>query len=377
MKIFFAGGGTGGHFYPIIAVAQEIHRIAEERRFVSVEMYMLGDKPLDAKILRDEEIAFISIPAGKIRRYFSLRNFTDIFLTMAGIGKALWYVYRKIPDVVFAKGGYASFPTIIAARMLGIQVMIHESDSVPGLVTRWASKFAHKIAISFPDSAQFFPEKKIILVGNPIRRGVIGGNEDEARDLFKIAEDIPVLLVLGGSQGAQVINDVVLEALPELIKKYHVIHQTGEKNLPEIIGRATIILENHPYKDRYLPFGFLDTAELRSASYISSLIISRSGGNIFEIAAWVKPSILIPIKSSAQDHQRSNAYQYANTGAAIVIEEENLAPHILRAQIDKIVGDTELQKTMSSAAKAFSRPDAAKIVAEEIIRLGSHGEIYE
>ena len=194
MKILFAGGGSGGHFYPLIAVARAIKKIAEREHIAKLEFAMMGDAPIDERILREEEIAFVKIPAGKIRRYASIENITDAFKTLLGIVRAFWQLYLSVPDVIFSKGGYASFPTLFAARILRIPVIIHESDSIPGKVNAWAGKWARVVAISFPESGQFFKGRNTILTGNPIRPQVVGGNILEAIQSFNLEEGIPVVL---------------------------------------------------------------------------------------------------------------------------------------------------------------------------------------
>ncbi len=369
MKIFLTGGGTGGHFYPVLAVIRALKKIAEEERFVEMSLLYMADDPFDLKTLGEEGVRFVSVPAGKVRRYFSFLNFTDSLKTLAGIIRAVTFIFWRMPDVIFAKGGYSSFPALIAARFFRIPVIIHESDAVPGRVNRWASKFARRVAVSFAESAKFFPESKTALVGNPIRTRVLGGNIEEARSVFG-PESLPTILFLGGSQGASKLNDVVMDVLPELLPEVRIIHQCGPGNFDDVSKRSSVILDKNQFKDRYKLFKFMDEDVLRNASLVSDLIISRAGaGAIFEIAAWGKPSILIPLPSSAQDHQRENAYAYARTGAALVIEESNLTPHILMVEVKKILQDKIRRETMSKYAKSFSKTDAAEKLAREIIAL--------
>lgn len=369
MRILLTGGGTGGHFYPIIAVIRALKKIAEQEKFAVMDLEYLSDDPFNEKLLREEGVNFILVPTGKVRRYFSLLNFTDIFKTGWGVLRAVIYIFWQMPDVIFAKGGYASFPALIAARLFRIPVIIHESDASPGKVNRWAGKFAKRVAISFPESAKYFSEEKTALTGNPVRLRVLGGNIEEARSIFG-HEDLPTILFLGGSQGAAKINDVLLDILPEILKEAKVIHQCGKNNFDEVSKRTSVILEKSEFKNRYGLFAFLDEDTLRSAALVSTVIVSRSGaGAIFEIAAWAKPSILIPIANSAQDHQRENAYAYARAGGAIVIEEENLAPHILLAEIKKLLADYGRMEKMKLSASDFAKTDSAEVLARQIILL--------
>lgn len=373
MRVILLGGGSGGHFYPLIAVAQALRDIADEERIVSLDLLLMGDAPFDPSVMRDEGIAFEPIPAGKLRRYFSLRNFSDSLKTVHGIFRALWRFTLKPPDVVFSKGGYDSFPVLVAARLYRIPVMIHESDAVPGIVNQWAARFARRIAVAFPEAVHFFPTEKVALTGNPIRHSVLGGSQDEAFDIFQLESGIPTVLVLGGSQGAERINDIVLAMLAELIEHVQIIHATGPAHIEIVKGEADVVLGEGVHKKRYHPFGGLSPSQLRNASFVADVIVSRAGaGAIFEIAAWGIPAILIPLSGAAQDHQRENAYNYARTGGAEVVEEENLTPHLLQAEILKIIQDPKKKNEMKRAARNFARIDAASKIANELIRLGFH-----
>lgn len=371
MKIYLTGGGTGGHFFPIIAVARAVKKISWEQKIIPPELFFASSDYYDKTLLFQEDIKFRFIPAGKIRRYFSFWNIFDLFKTMFGLIKAIFQIYLDFPDVVFAKGGYASFPALLAARILKIPTIIHESDSIPGKVNEWAGKFAKKVAISFPETLRYFPQEKTALTGNPIRKEILGGNAEEAEKIFNLGKGLPVILILGGSQGAKKINDIILDVLVELVKNYEIIHQTGENNLKEIKMRTNFLLEKSDFKQRYHPYGFLDEGSLRNASYIASLVISRAGaGAIFEIAAWNLPAILIPIVDSAQDHQRQNAYNYARSGAAEVIEETNLTSHIFILRVERIIKNKDVQQKMRLSAQGFAKIDAAEKIGAEIIKLG-------
>ncbi|MBI2021161.1 UDP-N-acetylglucosamine--N-acetylmuramyl-(pentapeptide) pyrophosphoryl-undecaprenol N-acetylglucosamine transferase [Candidatus Giovannonibacteria bacterium] len=373
MKILFTGGGSGGHFFPIISVARAMRALAESEHIVDLNFFLIGNEVIDLQMLKNEDIKFIKISAGKIRRYFSPKYFVDSIKLFLGVIKAFWRVYLLMPDVVFSNGGYASFPGLFAAKWLKIPVVIHSADLVPGIVVKWAGNWASRIAVSFPESIKYFEGKNVEIVGNPIRSQVVGGNEKEAIETFKLEEGIPVLLILGGSQGSEKINDVILSLLNEILSKYQIIHQTGENNYSDIISRTGISLNKNEFKSRYHPKAFLSESDLRNASKVASLVVIRAGaGLIFEVAAWGAPSILIPLKNSAQDHQRENAYAYARSGACEVIEETNLAPHLLFAAISRVLEDKAKIEHMRSAALNFAKPNAADRIASEIIKLGLH-----
>ncbi|MEA3399438.1 MAG: UDP-N-acetylglucosamine--N-acetylmuramyl-(pentapeptide) pyrophosphoryl-undecaprenol N-acetylglucosamine transferase [Patescibacteria group bacterium] len=369
MKILLTGGGTGGHFYPLIAIAEQINEITTQEKLFDLKLYYMSSSPYDKKILQENNITFVQTPAGKLRRYFSIKSIFDIFNTGLGVIVGLLRVFSIYPDVIISKGGYASFPTVFAGKILKIPVIIHESDSAPGKLNLWASKFARRIAVSHREAGEKFPAEKTAWTGQPIRKSITKPAGPESFDFFKLTSSIPTILILGGSQGAQTVNNIIMLALPELIKKYQIIHQTGKNNLKDVTLRSNLILENSPYKARYLPFDFLNDLNTKMAAGASSLVISRAGSAIFEIASWGRPSLIIPITNSNGDHQRKNAFNYARTGACEVIEEGNLTPHILISEIDKIISSKERLKSMSQKAIDFSTPHAGAKIAQEALRI--------
>lgn len=373
MKVVFAGGGTGGHFYPIIAVAENIRALARERRLLMPKLYYVAPSAFDQEALFENEIGFVMCPAGKMRRYFSIQNFTDIFVTLAGFFSALITLFRIYPDVVFSKGGYASVPVVLAARVLGIPVFIHESDAKPGRANILAASFARRIAVTFESTAAFFPEKaraKVARTGIPVRSAIAHPEVEGAKQELGLDSSVPTILILGGSLGAQRINDVVLSALGDLVTFANIIHQTGKNNFKTVETTAKLVLEKSTNASRYHPFPFLNTLSMRRAAGAADLVISRAGmTTIAEIALWHTPAILIPIPESISHDQRTNAYAYVKTGAAIIIEEANLTQHVLSSEAKRILSDTALRATMSEHSKAFANADAGKIIAEEIIAI--------
>lgn len=367
MKILLTGGATGGHFYPLIAVAESIKEIADKENLVKPQFYFASPDPYNQDMLREYDITFVKVAAGKTRRYFSLRNIPDTLRTTRGIVQAIFKLFSIFPDVVFSKGGFPSVPVLFAARLFGIPVFIHESDSKPGRANRWASGFAKRIAVSYPQAASYFPEERVALTGNPIRKEMLTPQSSGAHEFLKLEEGTPTILIIGGSQGSQRINNVLLEAIPDIVKSYQVIHQTGEANFEEIRQTADVILKDSEHKERYRPFPYLNTLAMKMSAGIADIIVSRAGSTIFEIANWGIPSILIPIPESISHDQRTNAFTYARSGAAIVIEEENLSPHILTADIVRLMEDEKGREEMRQAAKEFAKPDAADIIAQELV----------
>lgn len=374
MKILLTGGGSGGHFYPLIAVAEEINKQVKEGRLLPVELFFMSDSPYDGEALLENNISFIKISSGKMRRYFSILNFFDLFKTFFGVMSATIKLFRIYPDVIFSKGAYTSFPVLFAARLLRIPIVIHESDSVPGRTNAWSGKFAKRIAVSYPETERFFDAKRVAYTGNPVRKEILQATTSGARQFLHIEENIPVILVLGGSLGAQIINEQILNILPQLVEKYFVIHQTGKANIEDVSKTAEVVLMENKNKDRYKPYDYLNNLDLSMSAGSASLIISRAGSTIFEIANWGVPSIIIPIADSNGDHQKENAYNYSRSGGATVVEEKNLSANILFAEIERIMSDKELQQKMSAGARSFVKNDAAKTIAEEIIQIGLQHE---
>ncbi len=371
MKILFTGGGTGGHFYPIIAVAEKLNEMAVEQKILDMELFYISDTPYDQRSLDDNRIQFFKLETGKQRVYFSIQNFFDIFKTFFATIRAIFMLYRIFPDVIFSKGGYPAVPVTIAARVLNIPLIIHESDSVPGRANKMAGKWADKIAISFREAVEYFPAEKTAFVGHIVRKEVRTPLKEGAFEYLKLKSAFPVVFILGGSQGAKFINNTVLDALPELVTRYQVIHQTGVKNFEEVKTISDLVLKDSEYKQNYYPYPYLNKLAIRMCAGVAGLVVSRAGANsISEIASWGIPSIIVPITKTNGDHQRNNAFNYARTGACIVIEESNLEPHVLIEEIDRLFTNPEIMKTMTEATKEFVFPDAEDKIAQEIINIG-------
>jgi len=369
MRILFTGGGSGGHVFPILA----IKKVFQEKGF---HFYYLGPDSFARENFINQEIKTRFIFAGKLRRYFSLEVPLDLLKTFIGILQSFWYLFLIMPDVVFSKGGYGSFPVVFIARIYRIPVILHESDSAPGLANRVLARFAQKIILSFPGSEASFPKhkEKLVLIGNPIRDELTQGSKDKGKEIFRIVSEKPIILVLGGSQGAQKINEIILYTLPRLLELVELIHVAGDKNAKEVVDESLKILKAHDNLKRYYHLvPFLNAEELKHAYAVADLIINRAGsGSIFEIAACGKASILIPLPNAASDHQRKNAHDFAQAGGAVVLGQENLTPNIFLEQISKLLGTPNLLKEMGEKAKSFYKPDIAPRIRDEIIGMVKH-----
>lgn len=374
MKILLTGGSTGGHFYPLIAVAESLYDRANDKTILKPDLWYMDSSKYNPRALFDNDIKYVQIPAGKLRRYFSFLNFTDLFKTGTGVMLALINMWKIYPDVVFGKGGYSSFPALLAARILGIPVVIHESDSRPGKVNAWAGKFAQRIAVSYPSAAEFFDSSKVAYTGNPIRREIRNPLTDKALEQLGLDPNIPTIFVLGGSQGAKTINEVVLDSLPVLLEKYQVIHQTGRANFAEVTRTAEVILTGHPHTARYKPIDYLNDLTMRLSAGGCELVVSRAGSTIFEIAAWGKPSIIIPISEQISHDQTKNAFAYARHGACKVIEEHNLTTHVFVSEITALLENKVLRDELATKAHSFARLDSSEKIADVLIEIALQHE---
>lgn len=379
MKIALTGGGSGGHFYPLIAVVEALEIIAKEKKLLDPEWFYIGPAPFDEQALMEHEITYLPSPAGKMRRYASAMNVVDFFKTGFGVIGSISQLFKLFPDVVFSTGGFAAFPTLFAARILGIPVVIYDADAKPGRVSQWSATFASWIALAHPDAAASFPpsvQEKVARTGHPIRVEIEMPAHEGGHEFLHLDPSVPTIFVLGGSQGAQAINEVILDALPSLVETYNVIHQTGTGNFKDVSGIASVQLRDSRFANRYRPFGLLNTLAIRMAAGVSNLVLSRAGnGTIFEIASWGIPSIIVPIPEDVSHDQTENAFSYARAGCCLVIEQKNLTPHVLVAEIERLFADTNKLESMRAATHSFARPDAGKKIAQIIIETALKHEI--
>lgn len=366
MRVVLTGGGTAGHVTPLIAVADKIKmKLGPEVKF----LYIGSGAKMEKQMMSEVGIPAKSVLAGKLRRYFSLNNFIDLFKFPIGFLQSLWFLAWFSPDVVFSKGGYVAVPIVLAAWIYRIPVMMHESDSIPGLANQFLAKFSKRIAVAYPSAEQYFPKEKTALVGNPIRFQVTEGNPAILREQLKFTTAKKTILVLGGSQGSHAINVAIVRVLPKLLKSFQIIHQTGEENF-EYVKREAGALGIKTGYGGYFASPFMNANQLRDAFALCDLVVSRAGATfITEIAANGKPAILIPIAKSANDHQRMNAYALANIGAALVLDESNLGEHMLMEKIESILNDDQLCKMMVDKIKAFYHPNAAEIIANGVVEI--------
>ncbi|MEK7579742.1 MAG: UDP-N-acetylglucosamine--N-acetylmuramyl-(pentapeptide) pyrophosphoryl-undecaprenol N-acetylglucosamine transferase [Patescibacteria group bacterium] len=387
-RIILAGGGTGGHIFPLVAVARELKKKADEKG-LNLKLLAVAEDNIWRNEFEKEGINFKRIFALKLRKVEGGRiNFLAFFVLPFTLIQSLWLLFLFMPDLVFSKGGFASVFPSLAAWSYFIPVFIHESDSIPGKANILLSKFSRKVFISFENAAGYFPAPKTILSGNPVRKEIFGGDRSQALNRFGFGPDKKTILFLAGSQGAAFINNLVIDSLVQLVKEFHpvrgregpqrasasngvqIIHQAGINNFEQMkkeleqLKREGESSYAADIEKNYRLFGFLSEEELKDAFAASDLIVSRSGSNIFEIAALGKPAIVIPYPYSAGEHQRQNAIEFAKFGA-VVLEEQNLKTHILIDQIKNLL-KPENYSAVSQQIKSFARVEGGGIIAAEI-----------
>lgn len=363
MRIVLVGGGTGGHFYPLMAIAEAI-RERDKSAGENSDLYYMGPEAYNAEALSELSIKYVYCPAGKQRVYRSILNVLDKFKIIFGIGCAFFKLLILYPDVVMSKGGYTSVPVVIAAKLLRIPVVIHESDTVVGRANKLAAGFARYIAVAYDEAVALFPKDKVAHVGMPIRRSFLNKINNPAA-VLGIPTDRPILLVTGGSSGAVRLNNFILAALPRLLEKFTVVHQVGDASLAAVSADASALLEKESLLERYYAFGHLGRQQFAAAMQSATIVVSRAGSTtLFEIALCGKPSVVVPIPEKISRDQRSNAYAYTRHTKAVVLEEQNLSDDILVEEIEKIINDPAVYKEMSTAAATFTTPDASYKLAD-------------
>lgn len=367
-RIVLTGGGTGGHVFPLIAVAEALRGQYDDVEFLYIgTKSQMGDVAESA--MKEEGIETKNISTGKMRRYFSFQYFIDFIRIPFGVIQSMIHLFTFMPNAVFSKGGYAAFPVVIAAWIYRIPVMTHDSDSVPGWANRVCGKFSRYVAISFPKSEKYFLKRKTVLTGNPIRSSIVNGNRERGYERWGFTESRPTLMVFGGSQGARAINDALIKILPEISKIVQILHVTGRDNY----NRAVKLAAESGFKSgrhRYFAVPFLDREEMADAYAAADIIVSRSGANsITEIAATKNVAIFVPIARSANNHQYMNAYEMAKVGGALVMEESNLGEHLFIEKLEELIRSRTLRTQFQENIQKFYHPDAAEKIATGIVKM--------
>src|SRR3989344_3644192 len=372
IRIILTGGGSGGHIYPLLAVLQEIKEQLKARE-LSAEFIYLGPKDSYSVILQSADVKFRGIAGPKLRRYASFQNLLDIPKFFIALFQAWWQLFLLMPDVVFSKGGPGALPVVILAWFYRIPVVVHESDIMPGLTNLLSRPFARRVCVTFEQSAPYFGKKGVV-TGNPVRASlrVPQVAKETGKKELGFSPTEPLVVILGGSQGSQRINEFIALNLKELIGITQVLHQCGTANhsYVEKLTKAALAESSAVTKaTRYRLVPYLEDREMTIALGAADVVIARSGsGTIAEVALFGKPTILIPLAESANDHQRANAYEFAKKGGAIVIEESNLQFGIFVGQLKTVLQNAELAERTGAAMRQLAKPDAASAVAKEVLK---------
>ena len=350
-RLVMTGGGTAGHVMPNIAL---LPGLREENYLIA---YIGSEEGIEKDLIKGQKIKYYGISSGKLRRYMSLQNLSDPFKVIKGYSQAKKILKKLKPDVVFSKGGFVSVPVVVAAGRLGIPVIIHESDMTPGLANKIAMRYASTICCTFPETIKYIPESKAVLTGTPIRAELLEGNKANAFTFTGLTPDKPVILCVGGSTGAQNLNEAIRTILPDLLKHFNVVHLCGA-------GKTDSKFDNIK---GYIQYEYINE-EMRDLLAMADIVISRAGANaIFEFLALRKPNLLIPLPAdSSRGDQLLNADSFKKQGYSAVITEDKITSKSLLKEIyslyknkDRYVAAMEGSELKDSIGKILELIDKA------------------
>ncbi|WP_133129738.1 undecaprenyldiphospho-muramoylpentapeptide beta-N-acetylglucosaminyltransferase [Legionella yabuuchiae] len=322
-RIVFTGGGTAGHVTPNIALIAPLQKEGWQVDYIGSE------EGIEKEMISALNIPYHAVKSGKLRRYFSWKNVLDPIKIVYGILQSIFILHRLKPNIVFSKGGFVGFPVVVGAWFTRIPVVAHESDMTPGLANRLSFPFAEKVCLTFEPAKQHFKnQSKVEVTGTPIREGLLNGNKEKGLALCGFQDDLPCLLVMGGSLGSRVINQSVRNALDRLLSFAQVIHICGKGNLDPGLNS----------KKSYRQFEYVNH-ELGDLLAASDVVISRSGANsLYELLALNKPHVLIPLsKKASRGDQIHNARYFASLGISYVIDEEQLSSERLIEAVGEVM----------------------------------------
>jgi UDP-N-acetylglucosamine--N-acetylmuramyl-(pentapeptide) pyrophosphoryl-undecaprenol N-acetylglucosamine transferase len=367
INIAFTGGGTGGHIYPGLAVASELKN---QLSGLETKIFWIGSSTgMDQSLVEEAGIEFHGIPTGKLRRYFTFRTIVDAFKVLAGFFAARKILKQQNACILFSKGGFVSVPPCAAAASLGIPVYTHESDFSPGLATklnaRYVAKTNGRIFTAYKDTIDFFKEQvrdRVTVSGNPVRSIFHEADAAKGRAFLGVGEDVRILLVLGGSQGAYEINELIRASLKDLNDTYTVVHQTGPNQSWDVTST-----------EKYKPFPFIKE-ELPHVMAAAEIVMGRSGAGIWEWAVLGKPMILIPLRGSGtRGDQSENARFFQENGAAQILTGDDVTPKNLLRAVNGMATNTSKRTVMAAASAKIGEREGtvtiARVLAEEIKRL--------
>jgi UDP-N-acetylglucosamine--N-acetylmuramyl-(pentapeptide) pyrophosphoryl-undecaprenol N-acetylglucosamine transferase len=363
-----AGGGTGGHVLPAIAVIEELRS-----RDIPHELLWVGGKTgVEREIARTNNIPFVAIETGKLRRYISLKNVVDALRVPVGIVSGWRQVRAFRPDVIYSTGGAVSVPTLVLGHRRA-PVLTHEQTAQVGLANRTAARFANTFAVGFEEAAIIARKysKHVVITGNPVRSSLQLGNRERCLARFGFNDALPVLYVTGGARGASPLNKRIAALLPDLLHKVQIIHQAGPKSANSDVANLEALRSTWPTKlqDRYQIVEFVGK-ELADIYALADLVVARSGaGTVSELAFAGLPSVLIPLPGTWGDEQTKNAKVLSNSDAAVVLPQPEATPERLKLEIEALLHDPARRDQMSAAAKRVAQPNAAANLLDEILKL--------
>ena len=349
-RIILTGGGTAGHVTPNIALLPRLKELGYDIQYIG------SYTGIEKELIEPFGIPYHGISSGKLRRYFSVQNFTDPFRVLKGFREAHKLIRQLKPDVIFSKGGFVSVPVVLAGKRCKVPVIIHESDMTPGLANKIAIPSAAKVCCNFPETLKSLPEGKAVLTGSPIRQELLSGNKIAAMDMCHFTSDKPVILVISGSLGAVAVNNAVREALPELLKDFQIIHLCGKGKMDESLKDV----------EGYCQFEYIKN-ELRNLFALADIVISRAGANaICELLALHKPNLLIPLSANAsRGDQILNARSFERQGFSLVLEEEQLTKETLLAAVKNLYENrTTFINSMKNSGQQDSIGTIIKLIEE-------------
>jgi UDP-N-acetylglucosamine--N-acetylmuramyl-(pentapeptide) pyrophosphoryl-undecaprenol N-acetylglucosamine transferase len=360
VKVLIAGGGTGGHVFPGIAVAEELRR----RDPAAVVLFVGTRRGLEAQAVPGAGFPIRFLMARGFPRRAWWRWPAAVVANLIGFLQALWVVARERPDVVLGTGGYVSAPVSLATWLLGRPLLLQEQNSIPGIANRWLARIADEVHLSFVEARSYFRRRDHLKVsGNPVRAHILSGDRAAALVEFGLAAGKPTVFVFGGSRGAHRINEAALDAMRRLKGRVDVqfILQTGREDLEW----ATGIVGQEGLPARVMPF----LQRIHMAYAAADLVVSRSGAmTLAEIAVCGTPAILVPYPHAADNHQVVNASNLVDRGAASMILDRELTGERLAREIAHLVSDRQALSRMSANARTFARPDAAERIAKSLTR---------
>ncbi|MFD3448045.1 undecaprenyldiphospho-muramoylpentapeptide beta-N-acetylglucosaminyltransferase [Microbacteriaceae bacterium 4G12] len=351
MRVLVSGGGTGGHIYPALALIREIQKQDANARF----LYIGTENGLESTIVRKAGIPFQSIVISGFKRKLSVENLKTVVRFLKGVQDSKRYIRRFNPDIVIGTGGYVCGPVVYAASKMGIPTIVHEQNSVPGVTNKFLSRYVNKVAVCFDEAAQYFPQNKVELTGNPRASEVMNQDGRKGKQSVGLSPYKKSVLLFGGSRGARPINDAFLEAIEELGKRnYEVLYVTGEVHYEKIM--KSVKEKGNPSNVIIKPF-IHNMPEVLTAV---DLVVSRAGATtLAELTALGKPSILIPSPYVTNNHQEKNARSLVEKGAAKLRAEKDLTGTTLLEDIDSILVDDRKLQEMKQAATELGIPSAA------------------